>query len=158
MPEDKMSAIDIDKVVAALEKMAETPNTSAMTYRQQLREPRMLDAIRKARAAGHKYEDIAKLLNAQGLQIKVSTLVAYLREIEAETKSEGDGKSGNKARKSNPKPAALSSTVKPETSSDISTKSGEGSSEGSNSQEVETPASTETKEPVSAARRPRNSL
>lgn len=158
MPEDKMSTIDIDKVVAALEKMAETPNTSAMTFRQQLREPRMLEAIRKARAAGYKTEDVAKLLNEQGLQIKASTLTAYLREIEAENKSEGDGKSGGKSRKGNPKPAASTSTAKPETFSETTSKTGEGSTEGVNAQGGETTPNPETKEPVSAARRPRNSL
>ncbi|WP_085034901.1 hypothetical protein [Ensifer aridi] len=116
MPEDKTSAIDIDKVVAALEKMAETPNTAAMTYRQQLREPRMLGAIRKCQAAGWKTDDIAKLLNEQGLQIKTSTLIAYLREIEAETRSEGEGKPGVKPRRNSAKAAAATSTAKPETS------------------------------------------
>jgi hypothetical protein len=115
MPEDKMSAIDIDKVVAALEKMAETPNTAAMTFRQQLREPRMLEAIRKARAAGYKNEDVAKLLNEQGLQIKASTLTAYLREIEAEARNEGDAKPGAKSKKNSQKAAASTSTAKPET-------------------------------------------
>lgn len=112
MPTENQSAFDADALVAALEKMAATPNAKKVTLKDKISEPRILDAIRKAQAAKYTPADIAELMTAMGIEIRPSTLAVYLREIEAETKGGTDGKQGAKSKANKPRTTAATSENK----------------------------------------------
>lgn len=121
MPEQNTAAPDLDKIAAALEKMAETPNANRKPLlKDQLSEPRMKAAILKAKQAHYSNAEIGAFLADQGIKISPSTFARYWQQIESEGRSEGDAKPrrGRKATKA-AKPAGseeVKATAKPEDS------------------------------------------
>jgi len=112
MAEANRGAIDLDKVVAALEKMAETPNANRVTLIDQLSEPRMKEAIKKALNARYTAKEIAGLLAEQGISITPATFAQYWRKIEREDKGEADTKQAAKSSTNKPRTASAPSEAK----------------------------------------------
>ena len=116
MSDDKKKAIDFDAVASALEKLAETPNASALTLKQQLREPKVYDGIKKAKAAGYRSAQIVSVLTAQGIETTEATFRQYWREIEKEDGGESKVKSDAKAKANKSRNAATTSESKADSS------------------------------------------
>jgi hypothetical protein len=111
------NAVDFDAVADALAKLAEKPNVAALTVKQQLREPKVYDGIKKARAAGYKAAQIVGVLNAQGIKTTEDTFKQYWREIEREDAGEQKAKPDAKAKTSKPRAASATSEKPADTSS-----------------------------------------
>ncbi len=113
MPTETKPAFDADKIVAALDKLAATPNESRVGLKERLKEPRIYEAIQKAKAQKRTIAEIADAMNAAGIEIKAGTLGLYLREIENEMKGASDDKSGSKSKADKPRKAAATAEAKP---------------------------------------------
>lgn len=110
---------DFEGAIKALEKMAETPNASRLTLKEQLAEERMYAVIDKARKARYSMAEIAGQLKAFGIETTPTTLAAYLRQIKAEKEGRADGKANKKRSEPKSKPADNPSpTAKTEISGD----------------------------------------
>ncbi|MNE61352.1 hypothetical protein D3C80_1565600 [compost metagenome] len=112
MPTETKPAFDAEKLVAALDKLAATPNESRVGLKERLKEPRVYEAIQKAKAQKRTIAEIAEAINAAGIEIKAGTLGLYLREIENEMKGASNDRSGAKSANKPPRTTAATSETK----------------------------------------------
>ncbi len=126
---------DTEAAIAALEKLAETPNEKRLTLKERIAEPRMYDAIKRAQRARHSPADIARILSGEGIEISPATLGVYLREIEREQRGDNNAKSSKKRTDTKPK------------ETDNSAGTAKGTAGGDNGAKPETAGKTLTRKP-----------
>ena len=115
MSDDKKTAVNFDAVADALAKLAEKPNVEALTVKQQLREPKVYEGIKRAKAAGYKPAQIVGVLAANGIATTEQTFRQYWREIEREDAGETKVKPDAKPKTNKPRTASATETPKGDT-------------------------------------------
>lgn len=112
MATDNEKASSVERAIAALERLASTPNAAKRTVKEQLAEPTMWAAIQKAKMARHDTATIAAVLKSEGIDVKPTTLTVYMREIEREKRG---GDEAKPRRKRNEMKSDSSASSKPST-------------------------------------------
>lgn len=135
MTSDTVKEPNTEAAIAALEKLAESPNEARLTTKERIAEPRMYAAIRKAQQARHSVADIASTLKAEGIDVAPSTLSVYLREIEREQRGDSNAKATKKRADAKPKEA------------DHGAGTAKGTAGGDNGSKPETTGKTLTRKP-----------